>query len=214
MSRLPLKDSNLGKVHGVGINDAEYCVTKHEKVGGKFKITWICPIYRCWRNLLCRCYDQKRHQKFPTYQDCYVCQEWLRFSNFKKWMDAQDWEGKHLDKDILIPGNKMYSPETCAFVSPALNSFVVDQASTRGDLPIGVCYWADRKKYRANVSNPFTKRYEYLGLFDSVDAAKAAWRKRKHELACLYADEQPDPRVASALRKRYLAIPSDGGVAA
>ena len=30
-------------VHGVGVNDADYNVTKRERVNGKWKTTWICP---------------------------------------------------------------------------------------------------------------------------------------------------------------------------
>ena len=36
-------------------------------------------------------------------------------------MSAQDHFGKHLDKDIKVKGNKVYSPENCDFVTPAEN---------------------------------------------------------------------------------------------
>lgn len=47
---------------------------------------------------------------------CSVCEEWLTFSNFKRWMEQQDYEGKALDKDLLVSQNKTYSSETCVFV--------------------------------------------------------------------------------------------------
>lgn len=34
-------------------------------------------------------------------------------------------EGWHLDKDILLKGNKVYSPETCAFVPAKINSLLI-----------------------------------------------------------------------------------------
>jgi hypothetical protein len=53
---------------------------------------------------------------------------------FKKWMEQQDWDGKCLDKDIIAPGSKLYSPETCAFVLKATNLFVIACDASRGDL--------------------------------------------------------------------------------
>lgn len=46
---------------------------------------------------------------------------WKYLSNFKKWYDEHYVEGWHLDKDILMQGNKFYSPETCCFVPFEIN---------------------------------------------------------------------------------------------
>ena len=51
-------------------------------------------------------------KKYPTYEGVDVCEEWLTMSNFITWVESKDWEGKELDKDIICPGNKIYSPET------------------------------------------------------------------------------------------------------
>ena len=115
-------------VCGVGINDADYKVELKRVVGrvnGKpiREIDWICPFYYKWRNMLVRGYSRKLKDRHKTYEECYVCEEWLRFSNFKAWMEQQDWEGKQLDKDLLVIGNKLYSPSTCCFVSRQVNSF-------------------------------------------------------------------------------------------
>lgn len=55
----------------------------------------------------------------------------------------------------------------------------------------------------ARCNNPFTLARECLGFFQDPDAAHEAWRARKHEHACVYADMQTDPRIAKALRARY-----------
>ena len=98
-------------VFGVGINDADYVVQKFETIGyvdGKQerKLVWACPYYRAWKNMLARCYYHKVQGNRPTYSGCIVSEEWLRFSNFRRWMANQDFEGKQLDKDLLFEGNK------------------------------------------------------------------------------------------------------------
>jgi hypothetical protein len=118
---------------GIGRNDATY-VVKVVKDGKQV----FCPYYRVWLDMLRRCYDTKFHIKQPTYADCYVCSSWLLFSSFKQWMKTQDWEGKALDKDILVKGNKVYSPETCIFVTKALNNLLNTKEASRGVLKIGV----------------------------------------------------------------------------
>jgi len=52
--------------------------------------------------MLTRCYYQKRLDIRPSYEECIVCEEWLTFSNFKKWTEQQDWEDKQLDKDFFV----------------------------------------------------------------------------------------------------------------
>lgn len=104
---------------GVGINDADYIVNPG---GRKMQGKLMCPFYTRWCNMIKRCYDKNTLKKRKSYDGCSVCDEWLTFSNFKKWMESQEWDGKHLDKDILTMGNKIYSPETCFFVSNRINN--------------------------------------------------------------------------------------------
>lgn len=127
-------------VCGVGMNDAGYSVCNTVRVGGRSKNLWICPFYRAWTGMLERSYSAKFQARHPTYIGCTVDPTWHLFSTFKEWMSRQDHEGKHLDKDILVSGNKIYSAETCAFVSRAINTFIVDSRAIRGDWPIGVSW--------------------------------------------------------------------------
>ena len=193
-------------IAGVGINDADYVTRKFETINGKQKLVWVCPFYRRWYDMLTRCYSAKHLEKFPTYKGCTVIEEWKTFSNFRNWMIEQDYEGKQLDKDILIEGNKVYSPETCVFVSKLVNSFFVDSGAIRGDYPIGVSFNKPNGKFRSNCSNPFTKKGEHLGCFDCPNEAHLVWKARKHELACMLADSEHvnDPRVAEALKTRFI----------
>ena len=104
-------------VFGVGTNDADYIIDR--RIDGK---RVACPIYRAWKNMLKRCHSDKYQKDRPTYIGCSVCKEWLTFSNFRRWMLTQDWQGKQIDKDIKFKGNKIYSPETCMFVTNKENT--------------------------------------------------------------------------------------------
>lgn len=195
-------------VYGVGVNDVDYVVQKLETVGyvnGKVKqkMVWMCPYYRVWRNMLMRCYSTKYQETHPTYIGCSVSEDWKYLSVFKAWMEKQDFEGMQLDKDLLFEGNRVYSEETCVFVSREVNSFTIDKGASRGEWLIG-CYWNKRDgKFMSHCNNPFTKKQEYLGLFTSELEAHQAWLKRKLELAHLIAAEQTDERVGKALIERY-----------
>ena len=195
-------------VFGVGINDADYVVQKFETIGyvdgkQKRKLVWICPYYRVWKNMLSRCYSIKTQDKNPTYKVCSVSEEWLTFSNFRTWMENQDWEGKQLDKDLLFEGNKVYSAEACVFVTPIINLFTIDRNNDRGEWLIGVNWHKRTGKFVAQCSNPSTKKQEHLGLFTCELEAHQSWRKRKLELAYELAAIQTDERVAKALIDRY-----------
>ena len=195
-------------VCGVGVNDLGYRTQVFEEVtknGGKRiqKSVFRCKYYTAWIGMLKRCYSKKSLEINPSYIGTSVCSGWLSASEFKKWMEQQDWSGKCLDKDIIVPKSKLYSPDTCAFVLPATNSFVIARDASRGDYPIGVHLCKPTGKYRAKCGNPFTGKQEHLGYFLTPEEAHEAWRKRKHELAQLVAATESDPRVVEALKKRY-----------
>lgn len=186
-------------VQGVGINDADYLI--YPMVNGK-KV--MCPFYQTWGNMLIRCYSPAEKKRHPTYTGCSVCPEWHSFMAFKAWMLTQDWQGKQLDKDLLIPGNKRYSPETCAFVDKVTNTFTNELLVKRGELPIGVTWDAQSRQFKARCRNPYTKKRETLGKFPTTSSGYEAWKTRKHQLSCQLAEQQSDKRVAEALRTRYL----------
>ena len=195
-------------VYGVGVNDLGYRTQALEEVtkdGGKRiqKHVFICKYYAVWIYMLKRCYSKKYLESRPSYIGTSVCSEWLYATAFKKWMEKQDWSGKCLDKDIIAPKSKLYSPETCAFVLKATNLFVTARDACRGDYPIGVHLFKRTGKYGACCSNLFTGKNEHLGYFSTPEEAHEAWRKRKHELAQLVAATESDIRVVEALKKRY-----------
>ena len=106
--------------------------------------------YIYWKNVVKRCYDPYFLNKWPTYIDCYVCDEWLCFQNFAEWFYKNYYEVEEeimcLDKDILYKGNKIYSPETCIFAPQRINLLFTKSNVKRGEYPIGMYYYKPTNK--------------------------------------------------------------------
>lgn len=111
--------------------------------------------YSIWMGMLNRCYDAKFQKQHPTYKGCYVCKEWLLYSDFEIWYDknipdtTRKWS---LDKDILIQGNKVYSPETCCFVPQEVNSLFAFSTSARGRYPLGVLFSKSKMCFQGSLT--------------------------------------------------------------
>lgn len=187
----------LKKVYGVGINDSKEAVYKYEKG----VIVWVCPYYSRWMNMLKRCYSKIFHKKHPSYIGCTVCEEWLLFSNFRSWLELQDWFDKELDKDLLIKGNKVYSPSTCILISSQVNTFLNERFVDRGEYPIGVSFHKASGKFQAQCR--VNGKSLGLGLYKNPDDAHKAWLKKKREIAQAYATKETNQIVIDALLSRY-----------
>jgi hypothetical protein len=188
------KDKRL--VSGKGFNDVKGPFF-WEQDGIKF----YCPYYRRWASMLDRCYSDKVHKRNPTYIECYVCDAWLLFSTFKAWMQTQDWEGKALDKDLLVPGNKVYSPETCVFITPTLNAFIVEKGLNKSKYLLGA-YIRPDGRFSSTVMG-LDGKLKYIGNYATEEEAHLAWAKEKWQLAIKFSSEQKDPRIVEALISRY-----------
>ena len=145
--------------------------------------------YYIWHAMIQRCYDpnwKPSNAKFNSYEDCYVDKRWHLYNNFYEWVHEQDnyikWAngGFHIDKDILVKGNKVYSPETCCLVPAYVNMMFVKCDNSRTDLPLGVykCY----NKYKVLVGDPITNKRVYLGLYNTVEEAFFAYKNYKENL--------------------------------
>ena len=177
-------------VFGVGVNDADYIISP--TINGR-RVT--CVFYQAWKDMLKRCYSEKNQTKHPTYIGCSVCEEWLTFSNFKKWMELQDHEGKQLDKDILITGNKIYSPLTCVFVSRQVNSLLNDRSAARGKYKQGVVLHSSGV-FRAQINT--YGRTKYIGQRKTEAEAYSLYVPFKAAYIREVADTQ-ESKVKSAL---------------
>ena len=181
-------------VRGVGINDAEYKTSYRDNKGKTYK----CPYYERWKSMVERGYSEKYKETRTTYKDVTICEEWHTFSNFRSWMEKQDWEGKQLDKDIILPNNKVYSPQTCVFVSSQVNTLLSDNGKSRGKYKQGVSFRKATGKFQAQCKNGAGKQKK-LGYFPTEDLAYEAYVHYKYNLILKVAAEQEDIRVKNGL---------------
>ena len=132
-------------------------------------------VYDTWHSMLERCYSDKLHEKYPTYIGCEADEDWLCFQNYGKWFDNNYYEIEdermHLDKDILVKHNKIYSPETCIFVPDRINTLFTKCDNARGDSPVGTSLKDGKYQVNCSLINPKTgkSRFEYLGLYDTQE---------------------------------------------
>lgn len=168
---------NIGYLGDININHKNYPV-----------------IYEYWKSMLSRCYDPYYLNKHPTYIDCYVCEEWHSFKNFIEWYKRNYYEilneKMFLDKDVLIKGNKIYSPITCCFVPRKINNLFLKRQNDRGEYPIGVSLYKKTNKFLAQC-NAYDRR-KWLGLHDTIEEAFCTYKIFKEQYIKQVADEYKD----------------------
>lgn len=141
--------------------------------------------YKIWKSILNRCYSEKYKEKYPAYYlKASVCDEWLNFQNFAEWYKRNyyDVEGRlHLDKDILYPGNFVYSPNRCLLIPQKINE-QIHYTPKKNGLPTGIRLTGIGKFYAS--CNGI-----YLGTFCSLGEAYSAYSLEKERVIKSLADE-------------------------
>ena len=158
--------------------------------------------YQFWNGMITRCYDPYYINKYPTYKDCFVCEEWHNFQNFAKWYEENYYEindeSMCLDKDILIKRNKIYSPDTCVFVPNRINVLFTKRQNHRGEYPIGVSYVKRNNKLQSSChtydKENSKKCPKFLGYFplDKPFQAFYVYKQFKENYIKQVADEYKD----------------------
>lgn len=129
----PMCPSVLGVgYHGVGEFPSSYYCTEKKKYVKH-------PVYVIWTSMLTRCYSRATQLRQPTYIGCDVCPEWRCYQHFflsvRNLEGFEKWSDYHmglsdvcmeLDKDKKSESGtgKLYSPETCCFISSAENIMI------------------------------------------------------------------------------------------
>lgn len=150
---------------------------------GKYTSKNCGRIYTLWVGVLRRCLGDKH----LSYKDVTICNEWLNFQNFAAWCETQpffnakDIKGNsyHLDKDILVKGNKLYSPKYCRFVPSNINNLILSNKSARGIHPIGVSF--KKGKFYSQITGGRSEKKStlILGYFDTAEDAFLSYKEVK-----------------------------------
>ena len=169
-------------IYGVGyLGEGKYKINKNGKVT---------KCYKTFSHMIDRCYNMESYDKQHTYANCTVCDEWHNYQNFAKWYENNFYQIPNelmcIDKDILIKGNKIYSPETCVFVPKNINSLFTKRDADRGECVIGVTQdKSGSYKAQYNVDGKIT----YLGAYHSEEKAFNIYKIKKEKLIKNIADE-------------------------
>ena len=197
-----IKDSYLPSVCGVGIIGAKY-QSKVDDVKTKE--------YELWTSMLKRCYSDTYKKQRPTYIGCEVSDNFKRYEYFYEWCHNQigfgneDW---HLDKDLLIKGNKVYSEDCCVFQPNEINLLLTKSTASRGKHLIGVSWNKKDNAFVARVNKNKGKR-EYLGLFNTEIEAFNAYKTAKESFVKEQAEkwkDKIDERAYNALMNYQVEI--------
>ncbi|USL89347.1 HNH homing endonuclease 2 [Bacillus phage vB_BceH_LY2] len=151
----------------------------------------ICKAYTTWSSMLHRCYYT--HSSFikPSYKNCYVDEKWHNYQNFAEWFytNYYEIEGEvmHLDKDILVKNNNVYSADTCIFAPKRVNACFI-KTPKRGTYPIGVSKLGKKFKSQLHINGKVT----HIGCFSTVEEAFNSYKKEKEKYIKNVAEEYKD----------------------
>ena len=201
-----VRDPYLPSVYGVGITGAKYPITVN---GVNTKE------YDLWNGMLRRCYSDSLKKRYPTYKDCEVSDNFKSYEYFYEWCHKQigfgdDGNGNqfHLDKDLLVKGNKVYSETTCVFIPQEINLMLIKCDASRGEHLIGVCWHKKDNAFVATVSKNKGKR-GYLGYFKTEIEAFNAYKQAKEAFVKEVAEKwksQIDKRAYDSLMNYTVEI--------
>lgn len=173
-----VKNPYYKSVFGIGMIGNKYPRSINNKITKE---------YNTWNGMLRRCFDARHKEIHPTYKDAICCEEWLLYENFYEWLHSQEnfdkWmllDKSAIDKDILIKGNKIYSPDTCCLVPLVVNNLFIKSDASRGDLPIGVSKKKDG--FVSRCCNPITNERDCLGTYSTSNKAFLAYKPHKENL--------------------------------
>lgn len=147
-------------------------------------------VYTVWANMLERCYSQENSNKHKSYYNISeVCNEWLNFQNFAQWFNENKYEcdGRlHLDKDILYPGNKIYSPYHCILVPQTINEQFKNNTRKKNDIDLPYTI------YRKGSGYTVTYMGNKLGDYETLQEAIKSYEEARYERVLCLIDNYPN----------------------
>lgn len=178
-------------IYGIGFNSGRHVAKTSDNS--------ISKCYDCWRRILFRS-TTEWWEKHPTYTGTSVCDEWKDYSSFADWYSIScnnlDWD---LDKDLLLNGNKQYSPEHCCFIPEEINKAIVVRSKLTG------------VSKKGNLFEVYF-RSKYVGNSRCFNEAQELYRKTKEsEVRSLANTPHLSENARNALKNFSLGI-EDGYV--
>lgn len=211
---------DLGKISSNNIayhNHPNYCGVGYHGYG-KFKTKIngkTTQEFEAWSGMLGRVYpmSESDREKFKSYKGCSVFDEWKNFQKFSEWYTKQKGYGRRcengrhwsLDKDIIVPGNKVYHPGRCVIIPQKINSFLKRRESSTG--LSGVMVKGDR--FQSQCLHPITGKKAHGGTFNSAIEAENSYFEMKNEFAKILAEywkDDIDIRVYESLMNNDMRL--------
>lgn len=155
---------------------------KSQVIGG---IRYFTKASIVWQNINSRCSEAYK-KKYPTYVGAE--NKFKDFQSFVNWCHNQSGyfkDGWHLDKDLLVQGNRVYSENTCLFVPASVNQLFSQRVNS--EYPIGVSI--DSRDGRIYAYWSAGGKSVNIGSFLSIEEAHKAWQiKRVSQLQGLLSN--------------------------
>ena len=197
----------MPSVYGIGVLGNKHPITINGVLTKEYEL-WQSMLRRCYSNTdVCGAFKKKN----PTYEGCRVSENFKSYEYFYEWCQNQigfgnkDW---HLDKDLLVKGNKVYSEDSCVFIPKEVNILLTKRTASRGEYLIGVSWHKTKKAFVARV-NKNKGKPEWLGLFKTEIEAFNTYKTAKEAFVKEQANKwksQIDPRAYNALMNYEVEI--------
>lgn len=167
-----------------------------------------------WSNIINKCkIDGSIQRRDPSYIGC--VNRFSDYQQFVEWHVSQIGYGNidengdtwHIDKDLLIKYNKIYSSDTCILLPRELNCLLEVHSINRGNYPIGVDYYKPNDMFRAAMKCGKTRKH--IGYFSTPEEAFARYRVCKLEFIHKQAEkwkQKIDKRAYDALINYDISI--------
>lgn len=156
--------------------------------------------YSVWSSIVHRVYKPHTNYIIRSYGDVTMDEKWHNYQNFAEWYYSQinrfgqvDFKW-NVDKDLLFPGNRIYSDLYCCVIPSPVNTVLGDSAHARGLLPLGVT--KNGPGYQAQCRT-FGNSNKYLGTYKTIPEAQTVYWNYKikaiRNIALLFWIYIPEP---------------------
>lgn len=156
------------------------------------------PVYNTWRSMLARCYNPN-HNSFTRYggSGVKVCDAWHDFQTFARWYEDNYVDGWHMDKDLLSPQAKIYSPDTCVYLPHDIHHCIGVKHKK------GVYKVSKAKGY--GVKMYIDNKRTYLGYYNTAEEAEGVYKQAVQGKIQEYLDRYPHlpPKAIEAIRLQF-----------